>query len=218
MREYAGRLGSGELQRALADLLEIGWQSIVAYRAAADVVTHPRVEAALHRLRLDHERHVEELEAVLAEPGHTLGSERATARSGDGEDAGKRCAEEVETGSRIVELDGVWEEVRCATGDLAVLDAVRHAEKEMESAYAAHTRRGHIEPVGAMLRRHRREEEAHVNWLYESTLWRDLDAHEDVGDGNVRVEPPAWTELDGPGGAEQPLDAEPPSQSTGPGS
>lgn len=218
MRENGGKAVSDELQRALADLLEVGWQSIVAYRAAADVVRHPRIEAALNRLRLDHERHVQELEAVLAQRRHHPEVERARAGpsndqgAGDTKEDARANENDVEAGTRIAELSGVWQEVRCAVGDQAVLDALRRAERTMESAYAAHTRRGHIEPVGAMLRRHWREEEAHVNWLHESTLWRGIDAHEDV-----RTEPPAWSEIEDPRAPEQSLDSEPPSRPMGPG-
>lgn len=151
MSEYP-ELAGAELRKALEELLDVGFRSIAAYRAAEGVVQDHRVQAALSRLRRDHERHLEELSSLLRELGGEVPG------GGVGEDAGP-----VEEALRRGDVTGT-----------AVLDAVRRAEAELHAAYEKSVERGVAEPIRAALSRHRREEEAHLEWLQEGPLWPEV--------------------------------------------
>ena len=150
--------GVTEVQRALADLVRLGRRAAEAYRAAEEVVDDHRVQAALIQLRLDHERHADELEEALGE----LGGEAPNAQ---GE------AEEDENAVEAVVRRG-------ATGGVEVFSAMLASEDSLMRAYERYVGRGFTEPVRAMLARHHREEEAHLEWLEESHWWRAMRAGE----------------------------------------
>lgn len=154
MDDFPQLLGSPELQMALAELLEAGRRSVAAYRAAEEVVVDHRVQAALVRLRLDHERHARELASLLVEMGGEL-------RESDGAEAVGPVGEALERG----EVTGA-----------GLLEAVERAEAGLREAYERHVARGYVEPIRAVLSRHRREEEAHGEWLQDSAWCRALRA------------------------------------------
>lgn len=162
--EYLGPTGSEELQNALQELVEVARRSVESYRLTEEVVEDHWMQAALERLRLHHERHAEELAALMAELGG-----RATA-DGTVADAGP-----VGNGAVQGEVTRV-----------AVLEELRRAETELCMAYQRHSGRGYLEPVQTVLMRHRREEEAHEAWLRESELWQANTVEEGAGAGEPR--------------------------------
>lgn len=148
--------GVTEVRRALAELVRLGRRAAESYRAAEGVVDDHRVQAALIQLRLDHERHVEELDEALGELGGTVGA-------AGGEEEGNAVEAVVRRG---------------ATSGVEVFSAMLASEDSLLRAYERHVGRGLTEPVRAMLARHRRENEAHLEWLEESHWWRALRAGE----------------------------------------
>jgi rubrerythrin len=144
--------GSAEFVRALEELVRASRRSIASYQAAERVVRDHRVQAALAQLRRDHERHERELTTSLAEVGGDV------AAWDGGEVAGP-----------VIEALG-----RDDPSGRALLAAVERVEAELRAAYERCVERGYAEPIRAMLSRHRREEEAHEEWLRESGWWREL--------------------------------------------
>lgn len=144
-----GRSGSEEVSEALRELLAVGRRSIAAYRQAEAAALDHRLQAAIACLRRDHERHMEELASVLGEPARAPSLPDGAA-----------------------EADPVTAAIRAenATGG-TLLEAVRRAEAELHDRYRSHLAESFTEPIRTMLMRHRREEEAHVNWLEESRWW-----------------------------------------------
>jgi hypothetical protein len=142
---------SPELRRALKELVEAGWRSVAAYRAAEPLVADHRVRTALHQLRRDHARQTRELAMLL------------------GEDDTPASAEPNELGGPVGEWVG-----RGEIEEAALLAALRSAEEELRVAYERQVERGYIEPFRALLSRHRRVEEAHEAWLKESGVWRRI--------------------------------------------
>lgn len=159
-RTYPRSMGPPDWHHDVRELLEAGWRAAVAYRAAEAMVGDHRLQAALQQLRLDHERHVEELASILAEVGVEV-------RAYDG-GAGSDALSELIAGGRV--------------GGEDVLAAMRRMEVELRDAYARCAEAAYVEPIRAVLHRHRREEEAHAEWLHESPLWSsgyDRDRHGD---------------------------------------
>lgn len=133
--------------RGVRELVEAGARAMEAYRAAEVVVGDHRLQAALQQLRAGHERHVEELRSILAE----VGAEEVARDGGDASDP---------LGTALTR----------GVGGAAVLDAIRRMELELREAYAYHASRATAEPIRAVLQRHGREQEAHVEWLHESAV------------------------------------------------
>lgn len=160
-------------RRALARLLERVRRTVLAYREAEQVVQDHRVQAAIFRLRLDHERHAAEL-------GELLGSMPAVANDGAAEHATAdppQLDTHPATGDSDPSLnsDGVGavhEAVqRGEASGAALLAALRRAERVLHAAYAEQAEVAHPEAVRVVLARHRRVEEAHVDWVHDSPIW-----------------------------------------------
>lgn len=149
MQSYEHLKGSREARWALEGLLREGRRSVATYRAAERRAADHRVQAALAQLRRDHQRHVRELAAILAE-----------------------------IGGRVVAWDGaaaegpVLDAARWGGDAAALLEALRRAERELCAEYARQVEREYPEPLHAALLRHLREEEAHAEWLEASRWWR----------------------------------------------
>jgi len=151
--------GPGSLVSGLEDLLLATRRSIAAYRLAERAVEDHRVQAALVRLRLDHERHVAELYELREEAL--------------GDDGPATAIVDPDTDPTV--LGPVAQAVlRGHVTGRTVLDAIRVAEAEMHRLYDDHVNRNYMEPARAALARHRREEEAHLAFLNESGLWQPL--------------------------------------------
>ncbi|HWV56229.1 MAG TPA: hypothetical protein VNZ57_02045 [Longimicrobiales bacterium] len=150
--------GPGSLVSGLEDLLIAAQRSVAAYRLAERVVDDHRVQAALARLRLDHERHVEELNELRDE---ALGDAVIVTGVVDVENPDPAVLGPVAAAVLQGNVNGA-----------TVLEAIRTAEADMHRLYDDHVNRNYMEPVRAALARHRREEEAHLAFLNESGLWQ----------------------------------------------
>lgn len=141
--------GSEDVRSALEELIDALRRTVAAYTLLERRVSDHRIQAAVAQLRQDHERHARELEAVLSEVG--------------GEVVAWDGAEP--TAPVLAVVEGERESPRRIVGALLT------AEGELRGRYDHHERAGYPEPLHAALKRHLREEVAHIEWLSESHWW-----------------------------------------------
>ncbi|HLU24689.1 MAG TPA: hypothetical protein VKZ58_03220 [Longimicrobiales bacterium] len=171
-REPSEPLWPAASRRALAELLERVRRTVLAYREAERVVQDHRVQAAIYRLRLDHERHAAEMaellgsmEAVQGGVGELAASDASVTAIGAPEPA-TGPAPDPDGAQAVHELLARGE----ASG-AALLSALRRVERVLHAAYAGQAEIPHPEAVRVVLARHRRVEEAHVDWVHDSPIW-----------------------------------------------
>jgi hypothetical protein len=168
---HVGRAGTGssESAAALEELLLAIGQSVATYRVAESCSDDHRVQAAIHRMRLDHERHLQELVELWLEASRDAGM-LTSGQSGAGEVRRSLATPYVP----LDELQGpLADAVR--GGDFSagpMLLALRSSERELHSLYEKHVQRRYMEPLRAVLARHQREETAHVSFVEESESLR----------------------------------------------
>lgn len=140
---HRGLPDAAALHAELTDLLQLEHDALPAYAIAIAALRDPAGKEALRAFRADHERHVEDLSALIR------------ARNGI-----PLRLPHLPTGmfKLAVQTAGI------PGGDRSVLLAFVSNEWQSQEKYARHAARPHDPEVAALLRRHAEDEARHYTW------------------------------------------------------
>jgi uncharacterized protein (TIGR02284 family) len=134
----------------LNELIQLDRDAVAAYTEAIKAVHEPAVVEPLTRFRADHERHIDELSALVRRVG------------------GKP--------SEGVDLKGVARKTMTKVAGLAgvetVLRAMKSNEEATNKAYARHAAQEFPDDVLALIRRNFEDEKRHLAWVNEALRTR----------------------------------------------
>jgi hypothetical protein len=131
----------------LNDLLQLDVDAVAAYTLAIAALRRDTFRETLLRFRGDHQRHVEDLSALIRDHGGT-----------------PIKLPHIPTGVFKLAVQAVG----VPAGDWAVLLAFKTNEAQVRDKYARHAAAVHAPDIAALLRRNAEDEERHYAWVMES--------------------------------------------------
>lgn len=151
-------LSHDKIIEELNEVLQIDLDAVGAYQTAINAVREPEIKQQLESFRADHERHIQDLQAVIRKSG---GQPRQK----------PDLAGAVRKG---------FTAVAGLVGTESVLRAMLSNEKKTNDVYAHHVQMGFPQDIVDLLRKNFGDEQRHYSWIesaLQQRLWEQTGAY-----------------------------------------